>query len=210
MNEYICKLGTSEGRVIEKICHAVTENAARQQMADKDFFVFSVRKKGLLSFSIGDLGRIGRARKKIKTNDFLIFNQEFIALVKAGLPILHGLGVLSERMQDPHFKRVLTNIRDEIESGASLSEAFEAQGGFSRVYTASLMAGERSGDLVGVIRRYISYLKIMLNIRRKVVSAMVYPIILVALSIVLISIMILYVIPNFQTFYTDLTPNCRC
>ncbi len=203
MNEYICKLGTSEGRVIEKVCQAVTENAARQQMADKDFFVFSVRKKGLLSFSMGDLGRIGGARKKIKTNDFLIFNQEFIALVKAGLPILHGLSVLSERMQDPHFKRVLTNIRNEIESGSSLSEAFEAQGGFSRVYTASLMAGERSGDLVGVIRRYINYLKIILNIRRKVVAAMVYPIILVGLSIVLISIMILYVIPNFQTFYTD-------
>jgi type IV pilus assembly protein PilC len=203
VNEYICKLGTSEGRVIEKVCHAETENAARQWWSDKDFFVFSIRKKGLFSFSLGDLGRIGGARKKIKTNDFLIFNQEFIALVKAGLPILHGLGILSERMQNPHFKRVLGRIRDEVESGTSLSEAFEAQGGFSRVYTASLMAGERSGDLVGVIRRYVDYLKIVLNIRRKVVSAMVYPVILVALSMALISIMILYVIPNFQTFYTD-------
>jgi type IV pilus assembly protein PilC len=123
VNEYICKLGTAEGRVIEKVCHAETENAARQQMSDKDYFVFSVRKKGMLSLSLGDLGRIGRTRKKIKTNDFLIFNQEFIALIKAGLPILHGLGILSERMQDPHFKRILTNIRDEVESGTSLSEA---------------------------------------------------------------------------------------
>lgn len=203
MNEYICKLGTSEGRVIEKVCHAETENSARQQMADKDYFVFSVRKKGMFAFSMGDLGRIGRARKKIKTNDFLIFNQEFTALIKAGLPILHSLGIISERMRDTHFKRVLKNIRDEVESGTSLSEAFEAQGGFSRVYTASLMAGERSGDLVGVIRRYVDYLKIILNIRRKVTSALVYPIILILLSIVLISIMILYVIPNFQTFYTD-------
>lgn len=203
MNEYICKLGTSEGRVIEKVCHAETEGAARQLMTDNDFFVFSVRKKGLFSFSLGDIGRIGGTRKKIKTSDFLIFNQEFIALVKAGLPILHGLGILSERMQDQNFKRILTNIRNEVESGTSLSEAFEHQGGFSRVYTASLMAGERSGDLVGVIRRYVEYLKIILNIRRKVVSAMVYPIILIMLSIVLISIMILFVIPNFQTFYID-------
>lgn len=203
MNEYLCKLGTSEGRVIEKVCQAETENAARQLMADNDYFVFSVRKKGMFSFSLGDLGRIGHTRKKIKTNVFLIFNQEFIALVKAGLPILHGLGILSERMRDPNFKRILTNIRDEVESGTSLSEAFENQGGFSRVYTASLMAGERSGDLVGVIKRYVEYLKIILNIRRKVVSAMVYPVILVMLSLVLISIMILYVIPNFQTFYTD-------
>jgi len=203
VNEYICKLGTSEGRVIEKVCHAVTENSARQQMADKDYFVFSVRKKGLFAFSMGDLGRIGRTRKRIKTNDFLIFNQEFTALIKAGLPILHSLGIISERMENPHFKRVLVSIRDEVESGTSLSEAFEAQGGFSRVYTASLMAGEQSGDLVGVIRRYVDYLKIILNIRRKVVSALVYPIILVVLSVVLISIMILYVIPNFQTFYLD-------
>ncbi len=203
MNEYICKLGTGEGRVIERVCHAETENAARQLMEDNDYFVFSIRKKGLFSFSLGDLGRFGRARKKIKTSVFLIFNQEFIALVKAGLPILHGLGILSERMQDPHFKRVLTNIRNEVESGTSLSEAFENQGGFSRVYTASLMAGERSGDLVGVIRRYVDYLKIILNIRRKVVSAMVYPIILILLSVVLISIMVLFVIPNFQTFYLD-------
>lgn len=203
MNEYICKLGTSEGRVIEKVCHAETEGAARRMMTDKDYYVFSVRKKGMFSFSMGDLGRIGRARKRIKTSDFLIFNQEFIALVKAGLPILHGLGILAERMQDPHFKRVLSGIRDDVESGTSLSEAFEAQGGFSRVYTASLMAGERSGDLVGVIRRYVTYLKIILNIRRKVVSALVYPVILVLLSVVLISIMMLYVIPNFQTFYTD-------
>ncbi|HEX9637629.1 MAG TPA: type II secretion system F family protein [Acidobacteriota bacterium] len=197
MAEYLCKLGTSSGHVIERTIHAATEDDLRQALQDKDLFIFSIRPQrggGLFGFQ--------SRRRRIRARDFIIFNQEMIALIHAGLPILRCLELLLERMRDPLFKQVISDVRERVEGGASLSEAFEAQSGlFNRVYTSALLAGEQSGDLERILRRYLSYLKGLFALRRKVLQALIYPAILIALSLGLATIMMTVVIPKFSQFY---------
>ena len=136
---------------------------------------------------------------------FLIFNQELAALLKAGLPLLQALELMLERLRDQHFKAVLTDIRDRVKSGEDLSEAFAAHGElFPRLYPSTLKAGERSGELESVIRRFIRYMRLVLDARKRVVSALVYPAVLVGLSVTMIVIMMIYVVPRFMGFFAEL------
>jgi len=199
MAEYLCKLGTSSGQVIERTIHASSEEDLRQALQDKEYFVFSIRPR-----SSGGLLGLASKRRRIRHRDFIIFNQEIIALIHAGLPILRCLELLLERMRDPLFKQVLNDVRERVEGGASLSEAFEAQSGlFSRVYTSALLAGEQSGDLEPILRRYLSYLKGLFALRRRLTQALIYPAILVTLSMGLATIMMTVVIPKFSSFYSS-------
>jgi type IV pilus assembly protein PilC len=199
MAEYLCKLGTSSGQIVERTFSAPTEADLRQSLHDQDYFVFAVR-----PLAGGGLFGLLSQRRRIKNRDFIIFNQELIALVHAGLPILRCLELLLERMRDPVFRQVLSDVRERVQGGASLSEAFEAQGGlFPKVYTSALLAGEQSGDLEQVLRRYLAYLKSLFALRRKVVQSLIYPTILILLSICLATIMMTVVIPKFSDFYSS-------
>jgi type IV pilus assembly protein PilC len=144
------------------------------------------------------------APEKVKSAEFIIFNQQFLALVHAGLPILKSLDLLTVRMKNPYFQQLLTDISARVKSGALLSEAFEAQGVFAKVYTASLYAGEKSGNLEEVIRRYIEYQRIIDATKSKVKSAITYPIILTVLLVVLVTYLMAVVVPQFATFYEGL------
>jgi len=178
MAEFICKLGTSTGQIIERTYTADSEQELRQEFDSKDFLVFSIKRKAaaaaLLDFS-------AFKRKRIGAKEFLIFNQELASLIKAGLPIISSLDILLERRKNPAFREALADIRDQVKSGASLSEAFESHGDlFPKIYASSLASGERSGEIAAVIGRYIAYSKTVIGLRKKVISAMIYPAILAA------------------------------
>jgi type IV pilus assembly protein PilC len=143
----------------------------------------------------------GRA---IPTREFLVFNQELATLLKAGMPLVQSLELLKRRVDSPVFKAVLDNVHERVRSGTALSEAFAAHGTLlPSVYTASLLAGERSGSLDTVLRRFVDYTRIIATVRRKTVSALVYPAILITLAIILVGIIVLKVVPAFSDFYAS-------
>ncbi|MGA7990052.1 MAG: type II secretion system F family protein, partial [Thermoanaerobaculia bacterium] len=149
------------------------------------------------------LGRSFGSRRPVKQAEFLVFNQELVALLKAGLPIVTGFGVLLERQENPRFRRILEDIREQLVSGVALSDAFLSHGDvFPRLYATSLKAGERSGEVEKVLRRYLAYQKILGALRRKVTGALVYPSVLIGLSIGLVAILMTYVIPRFREFFS--------
>jgi type IV pilus assembly protein PilC len=204
--QFVCRIGTPDGRVLEEAYTAADERALRSELDKRGYHIFEVRRRGVpRKVALSGAARGLVRRKRIKNEEFLVFNQELAALLRAGLPLLQTLDLMLERMPNPHFKAVLTEVRDQVKSGADLSEAFATHGEmFPRLYPSSLKAGERSGELEQVIRRFIRYMKLMLDARKRVISALVYPAVLVGLSIAMISIMAIYVVPKFQVFFTDL------
>lgn len=197
--EYRVKAGWPDGSVGEEAVLAADAGTARQDIERRGGRVFEVtgRRLGLIR---GGGGRRGR----VKMTDFLILNQEMIALLKAGLPVVRTFEILLERQRSPTLQRVLTDVKNRINSGASLSEAFAAQGDlFPRLYSTSLKAGEKSGEIESVLRRYQQYQKTVIALSRKVVSTLVYPAILIALSAILVAILMTVVIPRFEEFFAD-------
>lgn len=202
--EFVCHFGTPDGRVLRETRVAPSESVLRDELSRQGFQIFTVEKRlGLPSFA--DTQAIWRRRRKLPAKTLLIFNQELAALLKAGLPLLQALNLMLERLKDPTFRDVLTQIRDRVKSGEELSVAFASFGNmFPPLYSATLKAGERTGELEMVIRRFIRYLKLVIDARKRVVSALVYPSVLVGLSIALILVMAIFVVPQFRTFYDAL------
>jgi type IV pilus assembly protein PilC len=196
--EFRCRLGTDTGEVIEETRVADSESTLRQELEAKGLYVLSLSRKGGWFGSRLSLPR----RRRIKTREFLVFNQELATLLRAGLPLVQSLDILRQRIDDPGFRATLNDVHDRVRAGAALSEAFEAQGPLiPGIYTASLMAGEKSGGLEEVIRRYVAHVKVVAEVKRKTVSALVYPVILLCLSLVVVSIIVLQVVPEFEGFY---------
>ena len=200
MAEFVCKYGTPSGEILQEDYAADSEKALRDQMEQQGYYVFAIQRKMDPVLVLKSL--IAVRRKKVSDKQFVIFNQELAALIHSGLPLLRSLELLMERIENPDFSAILQDVYRQVKSGTSLSESFASHPDvFPRVYTASILAGEKSGTLEQVIRRYLTYFKIILAIRTKVVSSMVYPFLLFCLSIGVISILIGYVIPKFSEFY---------
>lgn len=188
------------GRVFQQLETAQTEGEVRQKLAERGFHVFSVKNE----FNIlAQLSGTRRARK-ILVNDFLIFNQQFNTLIKAGLPILKALDLLAERAAAPRLRPILQDVRQRVRDGALLSEALAAQGSFPPVYVTAISAGERSGNLTGVLEQYISYLRVSTGFRKGLITALIYPAILVGAVIVTLSYLVTYAMPQFGKLYQDL------
>ena len=198
MPEFILRVGTPEGDVVERPVVAASLRAAQDEMRRQGLHVFAARRG---AFKIRDLiPRFGRA---VSTDQFLLFNQELLALVRAGLPIVQSFDILLERQKNARFREILSEIREKLTSGIALSDAFAAYGDlFPPIYSTSLRAGERSGDLEGVIKRFLRYQKLLVNLRKKVIGALIYPAILILLSGVMIFVMMTYVIPKFAEFFS--------
>ena len=194
--EFRCRLGTTTGEIIEGVYVAQSEAALRRELEDKGLHVLALRPRlGLGNFSFG-------SNRKITRHEFLVYNQELATLLKAGMPLVQSLDILRTRLTNPLFKSVLDDVYEKVRGGTALSDAFAAHGElFPNVYTASLMAGERAGNLDAVLRRYVAYSKTVDTVRSKTISAMIYPAILVGLSVVLVSVIILKVVPTFSEFY---------
>jgi type IV pilus assembly protein PilC len=201
MAEFRCRYVNNNGEIVSSSFTSASEADLRHRLSEQGFYVYSVDEKGrALSLGFGERSK----RRKIKSTEFIVFNQQFLALVHAGLPILKSLDLLTQRMKNAFFQQLLTDVAARVKSGALLSEAFEAQGVFPKVYTASLYAGEKSGNLEEVIRRYIEYQRIIDATKTKIKSAITYPIILTVLLIVLVTYLMAGVVPQFATFYEGL------
>jgi type IV pilus assembly protein PilC len=200
VSEFRVKAGWPDGSVAEQSVVAADIGAARLDVERRGGHVFEVRRRG---FSLA-VSSNRRGRGRLKMSEFLIFNQELIALLKAGLPVVRSFEILLERQKSPVLRRVLTDVRARVNSGSSISEAFAEEGDlFPRLYWTSLKAGEKSGEIEAVLRRYLKYQKTVIALTRKVVSTLVYPVILIALSAALITILMTYVIPRFTEFFAD-------
>jgi type IV pilus assembly protein PilC len=196
---YSCKLGGTDGRIIERQMDAANPAMLRQALEDQGFFVFEVRKRPFQFL----LDR-GRGRGKVGSKELLLLNQELLVLIKAGLPIIQVLDAILERSGGGRLMDVLREIRDDVKGGASLSDAFSRfPKTFPHLYIASIRAGERTGDLPQTIRRYIAYLKRVEGLRKKVVSALVYPSILVTVAVLAVMFLLVYVVPTFSRIYAD-------
>jgi type IV pilus assembly protein PilC len=198
--EFRCRLASPSGEIVEGVYVADTEARLRHELEEKGLYVLSLHPKG----AIAGLSVRVPQRQGINTREFLMFNQELATLLKAGMPLVQSLDLLKRRVTSPVFRRLLEDVHEKVRSGTAMSDAFATHGDvFPRVYTASLLAGERSGNLDAVLRRYVEYTKIIATVKRKTISALVYPAILVSLAIVLVTIIVLKVVPAFSDFYTS-------
>ena len=201
--EYRCRLGTPGGEIIEGVYVADSEARLRREFEEKGLLVLAIQQAGRRALAGFHLPAMPH-RRKVPSREFLVYNQELATLLKAGMPLVQSLDILRQRVTNPTFKVVLDDVYQRVRSGSALSEAFEAHAGlFPGVYTASLLAGEKSGNLEQVLRRYVSYVKVVSGVRRKTISALVYPAILVLLSIIVVTVIVVKVVPEFGNFYNQ-------
>ena len=200
MSEFVIKMADERGHVLEQVENAASEGEARERYARRGFLVYSVKPRGLLAG--GAIQMPGRRR--LKLDQFLVFNQQFVTLVKAGLPILTALELLMARQRHPHLRSLLENIHRRVKGGELLSEAVEAQGVFPKIYTTTLLAGEKAGNLEEVLNRYIALQRMALSARRKMLSSLLYPALLVVMVVIMLSFLVTYVVPEFAKLFEQL------
>jgi type IV pilus assembly protein PilC len=200
MAEFLCKVADGSGKVFLHVEPAESMTEARQKLADRGLFVYNVRPRaGLLAQLFGR-----KRQKAVDGNDFLVFNQQFNTLIKAGIPILKALDLLSERAAAEGLRPVLGEVRRLVREGTTLSEALEQQGVFPKDYTVSILAGEKSGNLSGVLEYYITYQRVTAGFRKKLVATLIYPIILICAATGIVMYLVSAVIPKFAGLYSDL------
>jgi len=201
--EFVCRVGTPDGRVERLTRAARDEGALREELEREGMHVFGIERSLPLPSFGNLLASIGlRRRKKVSLATLLVFNQELAALLKAGLPLLQALNLMLERLKDPVLREVLLQVRDRVKSGVELSDAFAEFGElFPPLYASTLRAGERTGELEQVIRRFLRYLRLVLEARKRVYTALVYPMVLVGLAVGMLLVMSIFVVPRFTVFY---------
>src|SRR6266536_431156 len=197
MAEFLVKVADERGHLLQQVESGYSEAEVRERFVQQGFLVYWVKPKSLLT---GGPSR----RKKVKPTPFLVFNQQFLTLLKAGLPILASLDLLIKRQKDGYFKTLLQNVRERVKGGESLSEAFSAQHVFPKIYTTTLMAGEKSGNMDEVLTRYISFQRLALTFKKKLAVSLVYPTLLVSVVLVMMVFLVTYVVPQFAKLYADL------
>jgi type IV pilus assembly protein PilC len=200
MAEYVCRIGTPTGEVLTRTVEATAERDLRAKLEREGYRIFSISATGAAGVRRA-LGAEGQARK-IKNDDFLLFNQQLSALLRAGLPILQAIGILRKRVPNEHLRLLLEGVEEKVRAGQALSQAFASQGdAFPRIYIASILAGERSGSLDEVLLRYVGYQKTITAARQKIKKSLAYPAVLVGASILLVMVLSTYVIPQFMKLY---------
>ena len=198
MSIFTCKIGSSDGKIVVKEFDAVSSDMLRQSLEEQGYVVFELRKKPLQF-----LMETGVGRKKIGNKELLLFNQELLVLLKAGLPIIQALDTILESGTGK-LNEILAGIREDVKGGMAFSTAFEKYPRvFPHLYIASIQAGERTGDLPQTIRRYIAFLKRTEAFRSKIVAALFYPIILIGVAAVAVTVLLIYVVPTFSQIYAD-------
>src|SRR5215510_15119643 len=198
--EFRCRLASATGQIVEGVYSADNEARLRHELEEKGLYVLSLQPKG----AVAGLSIHLPQQRRVPSREFLVFNQELATLLKAGMPLVQSLDILRQRVTNPVFKSVLDDVHERVRAGSALSESFEAHGSlFPGVYTASLLAGEKSGNLEQVLRRYVTYVKVVSGVKRKTISALVYPAILVALSLIVVTVIVVKVVPEFGAFYNQ-------
>jgi type IV pilus assembly protein PilC len=202
MSDWVLKYADSRGEIHQQTATAGTEQEVRDRYSQQGFLIYSIRpRRAGIAAGAGLLGR----SKKLNLERFLIFNQQFVTLIRAGLPILKALDLLADRLTDPNLGAHIKAVRDDVKNGTLLSEAFRRQNVFPKIYTTSVLAGEKSGGLVEVLERYVNYQKLSLAVRKKVLVSLLYPLLLVGAAIALIVFLVVFVVPNFAELYKSMS-----
>jgi type IV pilus assembly protein PilC len=199
MAEFLIRMADERGRVLEQVENGPSQDDVRERFAQQGFLVYWVKPRGMLA---GGGLRLHR-RRRVKLDDFIIFNAQFLTLIRAGLPILTSLELLLKRQKSPVFRSVLENVRDRVRTGELLSDAFLAQGIFPKIYTTTLLAGEKSGNLEEVLSRYIAFQRVASSVRKKLLASLVYPALLIVGVITILTVLLNFVIPKFQLLFAD-------
>src|SRR5436309_13762493 len=201
MGEFVCRVADADGRVFSHVEAASSLDEARQKLADRGLYVYSVESRG------GRLAALVRQRggRQIGGSDFLILNQQFNTLIKAGLPILRALDLLADRASSPKLRPVISQVRDRVREGKSLSEAVAEAGAFSKVYSTAILAGEKSGNLPGVLDYYIAYQRVSTGVQKKILASLVYPALLISVAVIIVTYLVTGVIPKFALLYRHIT-----
>src|SRR6267378_211476 len=200
MGEFVCRVADSEGRVFSHVEAAGSLDEARQKLVDRGLYIYSVESRG---GRLANLLRRGSDRQ-IGGSDFLILNQQFNTLIKAGLPILRALDLLADRASSPKLRPVISQVRDRVREGKSLSEAVAEAGAFSKVYSTAILAGEKSGNLSGVLDYYIAYQRVSTGVRKKILATLVYPVLLIVVASLVVTYLVAFVVPKFGQLYRDM------
>jgi type IV pilus assembly protein PilC len=203
MSEWVLKYSDPRGEVHQQVAEAGTEKELRDRYSQQGFLIYSIKPR----HEIAGVSMGGSRKKKINLDRFLIFNQQFVTLVRAGLPILRALDLLSERLTDAKLAPSIKAVREEVKNGALLSDAFGKQGVFPPIYVTSVLAGEKSGALPEVLDRYITYQKLALAVRKKLILSLVYPSLLMVLVVCLMVFLITFVVPKFAELYSSMSAN---
>src|SRR6266403_1429720 len=200
MGEFVCRVADSEGRVFSHVEAASSLDEARQKLVDRGLYIYSVKSRG------GRLGNLIRrsSDRQIGGSEFLILNQQFNTLIKAGLPILRALDLLADRASSPKLRPVISQVRDRVREGKSLSEAVAEAGAFSKVYSTAILAGEKSGNLPGVLDYYIAYQRVSTGVRKKIIASLAYPALLISVAVIIVTYLVTAVIPKFALLYRDM------
>jgi type IV pilus assembly protein PilC len=205
MAEFICRLGTPSGEIMTRVVEAAAPTDARARLEGEGFRVFTISSA---ESGLSAMMPFGSSKKnKVKPGDFLLFNQQLSALLRAGIPVLQSIGLLRTRSGSAALRETLADVEQKIKSGVPLSEAFEAQGTFPKIYTASLLAGEKSGALDDVLARYVDYLKRSVGVSRKLRSALAYPAFLMFAASFMVAFLTLYIVPRMSDLFKGLSAN---
>jgi len=197
--EFLVKVADEQGHLVQQVEHGYSEADVRERFTQQGYLVYWVKPQGIFSG-----GRVGLSRGKLKQNPFVIFNQQFLTLIKAGLPILTALELLIKRQKDSTLRPLLENVRDRVKSGELLSDSFAAQGVFPKMYTTTLMAGEKSGNMEEVLNRYISFQRLSMTFRKKLFVSLVYPTLLIVVVTIMVLFLVTYVVPEFAKLFNNL------
>ncbi len=199
MAEFVVKIADERGRVLQHVEQGYSEAEVRDRFAQQGYLVYWVKPQGVMTGGISF-----RRRRKLKQASFLVFNQQFLTLVRAGLPILNALELLIKRQKDAQLKQILENVRDRVKGGELLSDAFAAQGIVPKIYTTTLLAGEKSGAIDEVLTRYISFQRMAMTFRKKLFVSLIYPTLLVSVVTIMVLFLFTYVVPKFAELFNSL------
>ena len=199
MAEFVVKMADERGRTMEQVERGYSSAEVQERFVQQGYLVYSVKPQGILTG-----GQINLGKKRIKLEQFVIFNQQFLTLLKAGLPVLTSLDLLIKRQPNPYLRSLLDNVRDRVKSGALLSQAFDAQAAFPKVYTTTLEAGEKSGNMEEVLSRYIAFQRLEMSFRKKLTASLVYPVLLIGMVVVMLIFLVTYVVPEFAKLFENM------
>jgi len=200
MAEFLIKMADERGHLLQQLETGYSESEVRDRYAQQGYLVYWVKPRGMLAG--GDIPFF--RKRKVKLEQFVVFNQQFVTLVRAGLPILNALDLLIRRQRNPYFHSLLENVRDRVRSGELLSEAFEAQRVFPKMYTTTILAGEKSGNLEEVLNRFNAFQRLTITFRKKLRASLVYPALLVTMVVIMLGFLVTYVVPQFGELYKSL------
>src|SRR5579863_3424757 len=201
MAEFVLKYADPRGEMHQQVAEAGSERELRDRYSQQGFLIYSIKpRREIAGLAIG-----GSGKKKINLEKFLIFNQQFVTLIRAGLPILKALDLLSDRLTDAKLAPHIKAVREEVKNGSLLSDAFARQGVFPPIYVTSVLAGEKSGALGEVLDRFITYQKLALGVRKKLLMSLIYPCLLIVLVICLMVFLITFVVPKFAELYSSMS-----